>query len=97
MALGSQCQFFKASVNMYMYTRPYEQEEVIPMDELRNHKKQLVGMGDPQTGLVEQSYKHQLTRTYLPIGGEMTVVRNNVKTTIKRLNKYRFKVDSIDL
>ena len=40
------------------------------MDELRNHKKQLVGMGDPKTGLIEQNYRHQLTRTYLPIGGE---------------------------
>ncbi len=67
------------------------------MDELRNHKKQLVGMGDPKTGLIEQNYRHQLTRTYLPIGGEITVERNNVRTTIRRLNEYKFKIDSIEL
>lgn len=67
------------------------------MEELRNHKHQLIGMGDPETGFVEQSYKRQTTRTHLPIGGEMVVERNNVITTIKRLNKYRFEVNSEEM
>ncbi len=67
------------------------------MEEIRNHKKQLVCMGDLETGLVEQSYKRQTTRTCLPVGGEMTVERNNIVTTIKRLNNYQFEVDSFEM
>ena len=67
------------------------------MEELRNHKNQLVGMGDPETGLIEQSYKRQITRMHLPIGGVMTVERNNIETTIKRLNSYKFEVNSIEM
>lgn len=67
------------------------------MEELRNHRDQLVGMGDPKTGLIEQSYKRQKTRTHLPIGGEMTIERNNIVTTIKRLNSYKFEVNSIEM
>lgn len=67
------------------------------MEEIRNYKRQLVCMADPETGLVEQSYKKQTTRTCIPIGGEMTVERNNVVTTIKRLNTYRFEVDSREM
>ena len=64
------------------------------MEELHDCSNRLVCMGDPITGLVESLYKGHKTSTYLAVGEEFKIERQDVVTTITLTNKGTFNVES---
>lgn len=64
------------------------------MEELHDCRNRLVCMGDPKTGLVECLYKGHKTSTYLSVGEEFIIERQDVITTITLTSKGTFSVES---
>ena len=64
------------------------------MEEIRDCKGRLAAAGDTKTGLIENRYKGQKTKTQLQIGGSITFERENVITLITRISATDFNVES---
>ena len=65
------------------------------MKEIRDCKGRLVCKAEPTDGLVETAYKHQVTKTRLPIGGVFTIERDGIRTVIKRSGNAELNINSI--
>ncbi len=64
------------------------------MKQYRDMIGRCVCCADAATGIVEREYKKSKTRTRLPIGGEYTVERDNIITTLTRIDTCDFQVNS---
>ena len=62
--------------------------------EFRDCLGRLAATGDAITGLVENRYKGQKTKTRLGIGESLTIERENVITIITRISTTAFNVES---
>lgn len=62
-----------------------------PIKDLQNH---IVCYADAKTGLLEAKYKKQITKTHLPVGGYITIIRDMTETVIKRISATAIEVHS---
>lgn len=67
------------------------------MQEIRDCNHRLACMGEARTGVIEFVEKHQRFRAVLPLGGSFTIERKGAITTITRISKTAFRVESIPL
>ena len=67
------------------------------MENIRDCKGHLVCKAEPSNGFIESSYKHQTTKTILPIGGYFAIERDGVRTTIMRCDSTELNVESKEL
>lgn len=65
------------------------------LEAIKDCKKHIVCYADPETGFLESKYKKQTTNTVVPIGGEVTIIRDDTKTSIKRISAAKFEVHSV--
>ncbi len=65
------------------------------MKEIRDCKGHLVCKAEPTDGFIEAAYRHQVTKTLLPIGGVFTIERDGIITIIKRSSKAELNINSI--
>lgn len=64
------------------------------MEILRDCIGRIACKGDAATGLIETLYKGHKTRTKLPIGEKFVIEREGTVTTVTRINKNTFHVES---
>ncbi len=64
------------------------------MNDIRDSRGHLVCRIEPESGLVESSYKKQITKTHLHIGGSISIERNRIITTVKRTAEEDYEVES---
>ena len=63
-------------------------------DIIRDCKNRVICYGDAMTGMVENKYKSQILKMYIPIGGNLSIKRDDTMTYIRRRNQHRFDVMS---
>ena len=61
---------------------------------IEDYQKHIICYVDAETGMLESKYKKQITKTYLAIGGEFTIIRDMTETVIKRISTIAFEVHS---
>lgn len=67
------------------------------MEDIRDCRGHLVCKAEPSEGFIESTYKRQTTKTRLPIGGNITIERDGVRTTITRRDSTELNIDSKEL
>lgn len=67
------------------------------MEDIRDCKGHLVCKAEPSDGFIESSYKRQTTKMRLPIGGNITIERDGVRTVITRRDSTELDVESKEL
>lgn len=64
------------------------------LEPIKDYQNHIICYADAKTGLLESKYKKQITKTYLVIGGEFTIIRDMTETVIKRISTIAFEVHS---
>ncbi|WP_346866623.1 MULTISPECIES: hypothetical protein [unclassified Clostridium] len=64
------------------------------LEPIKDYQNHIVCYADAKTGLLESKYKKQTTKTYLAIGGEFIITKDNIETVIKRISWIAFEVHS---
>lgn len=62
------------------------------MEVIKDCQSHVVCFADAKTGLLESKYKKQITRMVIPIGSEITIIRDETQTVIKRISESAFEV-----
>lgn len=58
-----------------------------------DRKNRCACFADPETGLIEHSYRGVKTKTQIPIGGEYSIERDETITTLRRTQNDYFEVE----
>lgn len=64
------------------------------LEPIKDYQQHIICYADAATGLLESKYKKQTTRTWVPIGGVFSIVRDGTATDITRISITAFKVHS---
>ena len=65
------------------------------LEPIKDCNLHIVCYADPETGFLEAKYKKQITKTVLPVGGEITFIRDQTETIVKRIKAAKFEIFSI--
>lgn len=67
------------------------------MEDIRDCRGHLVCKAEPSEGFIESTYKRQTTKMRLPVGGNIAIERDGIRTTITRRNSSELDINSKEL
>ncbi len=67
------------------------------MEAIRDVDRHMLCAADPYRGIIEHSNRKERILIYLPVGGEITFIKENTYTVIRRNGNSRLSVNSVHI